>query len=208
MKNNITIINNSSKQFNYQVKDGEKKVFLLLLIDGASGENEITISLEGKNSYVLILGIIFGYGKQSIHIKTIQDHKKPYTNSDLLIKSILFDKASFHYEGLIQIQKNAHNSSAKLINRNLLLSPQAHVITKPYLEIQANEVSCSHGVATGNIDQKQSYYLQTRGLDKNHTTHLLTLGFLSDILTKIPDDTIREKIQSQIEEKLQTLLIK
>ncbi len=202
----IFIIDKLQKDQKYTVGNNENKTFVIFLIEERVQNGDVKIIISGAKAKVQILGIIVGCGKQKIELYTLQDHKKPESVSDLLIKSVLFDEAKFNYKGLIKIEKDAQKSNAYQKNQNLLLSKSAWADSRPYLEILANDVRCTHGATVGNIDKDQLYYLQTRGLSKESATKLIVEGFCQDVLNRINDDKIREEISIKLYKKFQLLL--
>ena len=118
----------------------------------------------------------------------------------------MFDKSRFHYEGLIKIEKGAQKSNAYQKNQNLLLSDKAWAESKPYLEILANDVRCTHGATIGQIDREQLYYLSTRGLTEKEASKLLITGFCQDILDRLPDEKLKASLMKKIETKINLLL--
>ncbi|MBI4067440.1 SufD family Fe-S cluster assembly protein [Candidatus Gottesmanbacteria bacterium] len=200
------IIDKLKKGQEFNVFDAEKKIFLIFLTDANNQHGDVKIQIQGKNAHVQILGLIIGSGDQQIKLYTFQDHQQKESVSDLFIKSVLFDKSRFHYEGLIKIEKGAQKSNAYQKNQNLIMSPQAWAESKPYLEILANDVRCTHGATIGRLDKEQLYYLETRGLSEKEATTLLVQGFCQDILDRLPDKNIKDKLQEKIEKKVRNLL--
>lgn len=202
----VVLINNLVQNKEYFVGDREKKTFLIFLTGEKDQSGEVKIIIKGKNARVQILGIIIGFGKGKINLYTLQDHKREESVSDLYIKSTLFDEAKFYYSGLIKIEKNAQKSNAYQKNQNILLSPYSWAESKPYLEILANDVRCTHGATIGKIDKEQLYYLATRGLTENQATQLILEGFYQDILHRIPDEQIKRELGEKVKKKIQLLL--
>lgn len=207
MKSNaIIVIDKLKTNQQFIVGDNEKKTFVIILSGDSIQSGDVKIIIEGKKAYVQILGIIIGQGKQKINLYTLQDHLKPESVSDLLIKSVLFGESRFNYKGLIKIEEDAQKSNAYQKNQNLLLSSKAWADSRPYLEILANDVRCTHGVTVGQIDKDQLYYLQTRGLDDQAATHLIVGGFYQEVLNRISDDKIRKELKEKLDRKIKSLL--
>ncbi len=203
---NIIVIDKLQKDQKFSVGKNENKTFVIILATDEVQNGDVKIIIEGEKAKVQILGMIIGYGKQKIELYTLQDHLKPESVSDLFIKSVLFDEAKFNYKGLIKIEKDAQKSNAYQKNQNLLLSKNAWADSRPYLEILANDVRCTHGATVGKIDKDQLYYLQTRGLTQNMATHLIVEGFYLELLERIPDVKIREELSKKLSKKIQFLL--
>lgn len=203
---NVVVIDHLEKDQEFSVLSHEKKTFVIFLADGKNQEGEVKIIIKGKQANVQILGIIIGFGKEKITLYSLQNHKREESVSDLYIKSTLFDEAKFYYSGLIKIEKNAQKSNAYQKNQNILLSPSSRAESKPYLEILANDVRCTHGATIGKIDKEQLYYLATRGLTENQATQVILEGFYQDVLNRIPDEQIKKELGEKVKKKIQLLL--
>ena len=174
------------------IKAGES--LTCVLIGFLSGKKEITFELKGKGAQVKILGV-FVLKDSKVELKTIQKHDAKETKSDLEIKSIVFDDSSFDYQGLINISKKGQQSNAYQKNDNLIIG-DGQVKTIPELEILADDVICSHGSTTSQLDKQDIFYLMSKGLSKKRATKLLIEGFLAGVVNKIPNN---EKIIKEIE---------
>lgn len=205
-QNEIVVIDKLNEDRKFSVSDNEKKTFVIFLIGEKDQNGEVKIIIKGKNAKVAILGIIIGFGKQKINLYTLQDHLKPASISDLLIKSVLFDEARLNYSGLIKIEKNAQKSNAYQKNQNLLLSPHSWADSRPKLEILANDVRCTHGATIGKIDPNQLYYLMSRGLNEKAATKLLLEGFFNEVLWRIREPKIQDKLAKKINQTISQLL--
>ncbi|MDO8730394.1 MAG: Fe-S cluster assembly protein SufD [Candidatus Omnitrophota bacterium] len=160
--------------------------------------------LRGPGAHADLLGIFFGAGKQHFDFHTLQDHQAPNTFSDLLYKCALADQAELVYTGLIRIAKQAQKSNAYQANRNLLLSQGAKADSIPMLEIEADDVRCTHGVAVGPVDEEQAFYLMSRGLSATESERLIVEGFFEQILKRIPVGDLREQLAEEIVTRLST----
>jgi Fe-S cluster assembly protein SufD len=149
-----------------------------------------------------MLGILWGHGKQHTHYHTVQDHIAPHTTSDLLYKGALTDSARSVFTGTIRVVKGANGTDAYQANRNLLLSDKASSFPSPNLEIEANEVRCTHGATVGQVDEDQLFYLMSRGLPKELATRMIVEGFFEDVLGREPVESIRDNLRNLIERKL------
>lgn len=162
------------------IDSSEPHVFFLHNYSG-----KLDISIEKENSHVYVFGLYIGKGDDQFNINTIQHHKVGKSVSDLLIKGVFEDDSKFYYEGLIQIDPGAHESNAYQKNQNLLLSKSAYVDSRPFLEIKANDVRCTHGSTTGALDETQMHYLSTRGLTLEESKKIILDGFIDDVYQKM-----------------------
>ncbi|MFP6901098.1 MAG: SufD family Fe-S cluster assembly protein, partial [Opitutales bacterium] len=131
-----------------------------------------------------------------------QDHRAEHTTSNLLCKNALLDEAHSIFAGLIRVEENAQHADGYQTNRNLIIGPSAVANSMPGLEILANDVKCSHGATTGNIDGEQLFYLRSRGIPSPIAKQLLMLGFFEEVLSGIPPqlaDSIRKLLQDKLE---------
>ena len=160
----------------------------IVFFENLSGE--LNFELRASKTDVDIYGLYTGKNAEKFTIKTKQHHISPDAKSNLLIKGIFDDSSSFHYEGLIKIEKKAQQSHAYQKNQNIILSSGVFVRSEPFLEILANEVFCTHGSTTGKLNEDNLYYLMTRGLTKVQSKKLLLKGFLNDVYQKLADDNI------------------
>ena len=205
---NVTVIYSLSQDQHFTVKSGEQRTFFLCLSDGESVDGKLEVTIDGEKAHVQILGVILGYGKQTIKLFSLQDHQRAQSISDLLIKSVLFDEAKLFYEGLIRIEKDAQHSNAYQKNQNLLMSKKSWADSRPKLEILANDVRCTHGATIGKIREDELFYLRSRGLDVKTATLLIIEGYFSDVVKRVGDQLKQEEIMSLLLRKAQTLLKK
>jgi Fe-S cluster assembly protein SufD len=127
---------------------------------------------------------------------TVLDHAKPHCSSREVYKGILDGKASAVFNGKIIVRKDAQKTDSKQSNKNLLLSEDAVIDTKPALEIFADDVKCTHGATIGQIDQEAVFYLRSRGISLPDARNLLTFAFANDILERIKYGELREQLSS------------
>ncbi|KKP85770.1 MAG: FeS assembly protein SufD [Candidatus Roizmanbacteria bacterium GW2011_GWA2_35_8] len=147
---------------------------------------DLIFDIKSSGVSLNIYGLYTG-SKNSIHkVNTFQNHFEPDSTSDLLIKGVFYDSARFYYRGLIRLEKKAQKSHAYQKNQNILMSKDCYVDSKPYLEILANDVFCTHGSTTGKLNQGELHYTMTRGLSKKESEELLVGGFINEIKEKLP----------------------
>src|SRR3954453_16309280 len=142
--------------------------------------------LDGSGSESDLLAVYFGDGRQMLDFRTLQDHAAPYTRSNLLFKGAVEDTAPSVYSGLVHLRRAAQHAEAYQTNRNLVLTEGAGAESIPNLEIEANDVKCSHASTVGPVDDDQRYYLATRGIPPEEADRLIVLGFFDDVLNQLP----------------------
>lgn len=174
----------------YRVPAGTAFSLLLSAVHIRKAEVNLRVRLKGKGASATITGIIIESGEEMIHLHTTQSHEAPETTSDLLIKTVLSDRAKCLYDGGIRVEKAAQKTDAYQRNENLLLSGRAYAESKPSLEILANDVRCTHGSTTGPIDENELWYLSTRGIDKDTGERLITEGFVRSALMRVGGESI------------------
>lgn len=170
------------KKGKYSVTQPGESIFFIHNYSGA-----VDISIKTEKAKVYIYGMYIGKKNDNFTLNTIQHHKIGNSVSDLLIKGIFFDESKFHYEGLIRIDKKAQKSNAYQKNQNLVMSKEVFVDSRPYLEILANDVRCTHGSTTGQLDKEQLYFAKTRGLSEKEAQKMLLEGFVGDIFNKMEE---------------------
>ncbi len=162
----------------------------------------IDSSMAEPGGNVAMTGIMFADGNQRFHHHTLQDHQAPNTTSDLLFKAALADHARSEYSGLIRVHKDAQKTDAYQANRNLALSEHARADSMPKLEIEANDVRCTHGATVGPIDPEQLFYLMARGLPRQTAERMIVKGFFEPLMEKIPLEAVRERVREAVDQKL------
>jgi Fe-S cluster assembly protein SufD len=169
-----------------------------IAVGGALVRNDLNVVLTGEGGESTLNGLFMGTSQQHIDNHTRIDHVKPYCTSRELYKGILDGKARGVFNGKIVVHKNAQKTDAVQTNKNLLLSQDASVDTKPQLEIFNNDVKCSHGSTIGQLDEDSIFYLRSRGLGKEAARSLLTYAFASEIVNRIKLDPIRAKLNDAL----------
>jgi Fe-S cluster assembly protein SufD len=142
--------------------------------------------IDGKGGTSYLTAVYFADSTRMHDFRTIQDHIAPKTTSDLLFKGAVSDTARSVYSGLIRIGKEARGTKAFQTNRNLILSEGAEASSVPNLEIETDDVVCSHASAVGPIDDEQRYYLESRGIPPQVAERLIVLGFFGEVLDRLP----------------------
>ena len=149
------------------------------------------------------LAVYFGDREQMLDFRTLQDHDAPHTTSDLLFKGAVEDTASSVYSGLVRLRPAARKAVALQTNRNLVLTEGARAESIPNLEIEANDVRCSHASTVGPIDADQRYYLESRGIAPAEAERLIVLGFFDDVFDRLPSGALTRSLRSAVTDKLE-----
>jgi len=159
--------------------------------------------LAGSGAESDLLAVYFGDHEQMLDFRTLQDHDAPHTRSDLLFKGAVEDKARSVYSGLVRLRETAQKARAFQTNRNLVLTEGAGAESIPNLEIEANDVQCSHASAVGPIDEEQLYYLESRGIPPEEAERLIVLGFFDDVFDRLPVASLVEPLRRTVIEKIE-----
>jgi Fe-S cluster assembly protein SufD len=158
--------------------------------------------LEGPGGRSELLAAYFGAGSQMHDLRTVQQHAAPQARSDLLFKGVVANQAHSVYSGLIRVEKGARGTNAFQTNRNLVLSEGARADSVPNLEIEDNDVRCSHASAVGPIDESQRFYLESRGVPAPAAERLIAMGFLDDVLERFPVHGLLAWLRSAVAAKV------
>ncbi len=167
-------------------------------LSGALVRNDVHISLDGEGAECVLNGLYLGDDKQHIDNFTEIEHIKPRGTSRELYKGILAGASHGVFNGKIVVHKDAQKSDARQTNRNLLLSGDALVNTKPQLEIYADDVKCSHGSTIGQLDPDALFYLRSRGLGPDEARNLLSFAFASDIVGRMKVAALRQRLDDYL----------
>jgi Fe-S cluster assembly protein SufD len=157
------------------------------------------LRLIGRGASGDLLSAFFGDGDQMLDFRTFQDHLAPDTTSTLLFKGAVTGAAQSVYSGLIRVDETAPGTNAFQTNRNLKLSDDAWAYSVPNLEIEQNQVSCSHASTVGEIDEAQRFYLESRGVPADKAEQLLVSGFFAEVIGQMPIDGIHVELQQRID---------
>ncbi|MDQ2984553.1 MAG: Fe-S cluster assembly protein SufD [Actinomycetota bacterium] len=166
------------------------------------GKTRIENDLAGEGATSRVTGAYFADGDQHLDYDTFQEHIAPNTTSDFAFKGALRDEATAVWRGMIKVEKDAQKTNAYQENRNLLLSDQAHADSIPGLEIEANDVRCTHGATIGQVDREQLFYLMARGLSREEAERMIVRGFFTDVLDRIELEPVREALGEMLEARI------
>ncbi len=162
---------------------------------------DLEMHLDGEGSEAKFSGCYFGNQTQHFDFHTFQNHNVGHSVSDLLFKGALRDRGRMVYQGLIKVHRDAQRSDAYQANRNLLLSEKARADSIPSLEIEANDVRCTHGATVGQVDEEQLFYLRSRGLPRHDAERMIIQGFFEPVLERIPAESLRTVVTAAVERK-------
>ena len=181
-------------------KDSQVKNFQLQL--GADFSRSESVSdLVGAGARSDMLSVSMPLGTQVVDQRTLQKHKAPHATSDLLYKNALYDQTRTVFSGLIIVDEGAHYTDAYQTNRNLINSAEAEANSMPGLEINADQVKCSHGATSAPVSDEELFYLKARGIPDGEARKLIVLGFIEDTVTRIGHDAVEAMVCERIEEK-------
>jgi Fe-S cluster assembly protein SufD len=173
-----------------------------LLLGGGLVRNNVHPVLAGEGSECLINGLFIGNGQQHLDNYMLVEHASPHCASRQFYNGILDDKAHGVFHGRIIVHKDAQKTDAKQTNRNLLLSDDARIDTKPQLEIYADDVKCTHGATIGQIEENALFYLRSRGIDEISARKLLLLAFAGECLERMAANPARDHVEGLINDHL------
>jgi Fe-S cluster assembly protein SufD len=197
--------NNSSFQINNtQIKQERNSVVTsyAITLDGSLVRNNLNYLLNAENCETHLFGLYLLNGKQHVDNHTLVDHAKPNCMSNELYKGIMKDHSHGVFNGRIIVRKDAQKTNAFQSNKNILLSDDAGITAKPQLEIFADDVKCSHGATTGQLDKEALFYLISRGIPKEKTQAMLVHAFASDVINKVKIDKLKINLLHLISERL------
>jgi Fe-S cluster assembly protein SufD len=172
----------------------------------AHGKVRMETRLAGAGSRARVTGAYAGNGSQHLDFDTKQEHAAPNTTSDLAFRGVLTDSATAVWRGMIRVDPGAQQTDAFQESRNLLLSKKSHADAIPGLEIEANDVRCTHAAAVAQVDAEQLYYLRSRGLGDAEAKGMIIDGFLQELVERLAEGPIRESVSEALETRLAELL--
>ncbi len=219
-KNSVTEVSVGADALveHYRIQDESKAAFHFATtqVDQARGSNYTSVAIDLGGSLVRnnlnillgeerceahLIGFYFGSGKQLIDNHTSIDHAVPNCESNELYKGILDDRAHGVFNGKVMVRPDAQKTNAFQQNQAILLSDDAHIDSKPQLEIFADDVKCSHGATVGELDDESLFYLRARGIGEREAHAMLRLAFARDIFNYIKIDAVRERLEQLVIER-------
>jgi Fe-S cluster assembly protein SufD len=176
---------------------------LAVNLGSAFARTQVESVLKGEGSFSEMLGLYFADENQHFAQRTLQSHNGPHATSDLLYKGALKEQSRSEYSGLIKVLPGAQGTDAYQANRNLVLSEDAIARSIPQLEIEANEVRCTHGATVSPVEEEHLFYLMSRGIDRVTAQKLVVFGFFGDVLDRIRLESLREGLAKAIAVKVE-----
>lgn len=172
-----------------------------MTLNGSLVRNNLNIAVNGQNCTTNLNGGYILKDKQHVDNHTVVDHKVANCNSNELYKGVMDDSSTAVFNGKVFVRKDAQKINAFQSNRNVLLSDSATANSKPELEIYADDVKCSHGSTTGQLDEEAIYYLRARGLSKRAATQLLVSAFISEVISEIETEDVTAYVYRRLQER-------
>ena len=172
------------------------------IFGGGLVRNNLNATLDGEGITCTVNGIFVAKGKQHIDIHSLMDHAKPHCDSREFFKGMLSGDSRGVFNGKIIVRPDAQKTNAFQSNRNIILSKNAHIDTKPQLEIYADDVKCSHGATIGQLDDDAKFYLRSRGISEEQSNHILIHAFASEIVNELPYEPLRWFMERELSKNL------
>jgi Fe-S cluster assembly protein SufD len=186
-------------------RDGQLE-WVALGFGSANGKIRMETKLAGRGAGAKVTGAYVGNGRQHLDYDTTQEHAAEDTTSDLAFRGVLDDRSTSVWRGMIYVDRGAQRTDAFQDCRNLLLSRRAHADAIPGLEIEADDVACTHAAAVAQIDPDQLFYLTSRGLDRETASELIVGGFLAELVERVPAGAVADALAGALEQRLAELL--
>jgi Fe-S cluster assembly protein SufD len=163
-----------------------------------TSRHHLEVTLSGEHATCRMNGLSLLSGNSSVYRHVVVNHPVGHCVSEQLFKGIINDQARSEFDGTIVVGKGANGTDATQLNKNLLLSGQARVYTRPQLQIDTDDVKCAHGATVGQLEEEELFYLVSRGLDKRTAQNLLTFGFAEEVIDRIDSTPLKERLTNRL----------
>ena len=185
------------------VDQAEKSNVLIngITLHNGTTRNNYRMTFSGEHAEAHLCGMAIADKKQSVDNHTFIDHAVPYCTSNELFKYVLNDSSTGSFSGRILVREGAQKTSAYQTNRNLCATKEAHMYTKPQLEIYADDVKCSHGATVGQLDENALFYLRSRGIPEAEARMLLMFAFTNDVIENVRMDALKDRLRQLVEKR-------
>ncbi|MCF8235148.1 MAG: Fe-S cluster assembly protein SufD [Bacteroidales bacterium] len=198
LNNNSSLINSSF----FSLEKNSRLKANAITLNGGLIRNNIHVSLNGENGAADVYGVFLLDREQHVDNQVFIDHRMPNCYSNELFKGILDEKSTGVFNGHIMVRKDAQITNAYQNNKNLLLTDEAKMNAKPFLEIYADDVKCSHGATVGQLDKEAMFYLKSRGIDADKARTLLMYAFAAEVIEKISIEPLKVRIDDMVKRRL------
>jgi Fe-S cluster assembly protein SufD len=168
-------------------------------LSSAWTRNNLVIKMAGPSAFARLNGLYIPTGERHVDNNTFVDHAVPHCDSSELYKGVLYDRSTGVFNGKVIVRQDAQKTNAFQQNNNLILSENAQMNSKPELEIYADDVKCSHGSTTGQLDDEALFYLQSRAIGRNEAQRMLTSAFGGEVLNQVENEALREYLYQKFE---------
>ena len=184
-----------------QLADSRLKI-VVITFNGGDIRNRYTVNLDGEGADTQIYGLYLIDKTQHVENYLKVNHNVPHCTSNEKFKGVLDDEATGIFNGHVYVAPNAQKTDAHQNNSNIILTPKAKINSQPFLEIYADDVKCSHGTSTGQLDQEAMFYMRQRGISKANARILLMYAFAAEVSNHIGNDMLHEHIDNMIKRRL------
>ncbi len=184
-----------------QLADSRLKI-VVITFNGGDIRNRYTVNLDGEGADTQIYGLYLIDKTQHVENYLKVNHNVPHCTSNEKFKGVLDDEATGIFNGHVYVAPNAQKTDAHQNNSNIILTPKAKINSQPFLEIYADDVKCSHGTSTGQLDQEAMFYMRQRGISKANARILLMYAFAAEVSNHIGNDMLHEHIDDMIKRRL------
>jgi Fe-S cluster assembly protein SufD len=181
---------------------GSRYISHLVTFGGALSRVDLSVRMTGADAECQLQGLYLASGTDHVDHHTVIDHVSPRCTSHETYRGILAERGRSVFDGIVKVRPGAQRTNAHQENKNLLLSDHAIANTKPHLEIEADDVRCSHGATAGRLDPEQLFYLRSRGIGRDEAHALLVRAFAGDIIDAIPFPSLRARVGQTLEQRL------
>ena len=198
------IDNEASIQREFKIKQmGDSRLKIVVItFNGGDIRNTYTVDLDGEGADTQIYGLYLIDKKQHVENYLKVNHNVPHCTSNEKFKGVLDDEATGIFNGHVYVAPNAQKTDAHQNNSNIILTPKAKINSQPFLEIYADDVKCSHGTSTGQLDQEAMFYMRQRGISKANARILLMYAFAAEVSNHIGNEMLHEHIDDMIKRRL------
>lgn len=179
--------------------EGSRLVSRVFSFGGALGRSEVETVLVEKKAECVLDGLYLARGQQQLDHRTFIDHLSPACSSEETYKGVADGESTGIFDGRILVRENAQKTDARQSNKNLELSNKARIYSKPQLQIYANDVKCTHGSATGQLDEEALFYLQSRGIGREEAKHTLVYAFAGEMVERVADGYLKAPLQMMVQ---------